>query len=126
MKVPKLGLIICNSGASNSGHLTGLIGFEIVKKLGEEKAGICSLPALVSNIPRQVSLIKEIPHIIVIDGCHNECSKKILDQMGIKYEKYINLENNFGYKKLGPFTTFKYSEDDAKRIFSNIIKIIEP
>jgi len=126
MKIPKLGLIICNSGASNSGHLTGLIAFEIVKKFGEEKVGICSLPALMNNIPRQILLVKKIPCIIVIDGCRNECSKKILDRMGINYEKYINLENDFGYKKLGPFTTFEYSENDAKRISSNITKIIEP
>ena len=53
MKVPKIGLITCNSGASNSGH-------------------------------------------------------------------------DFGYKKLGPFTTFEYSENDVKKISSNVIIIIKP
>ena len=38
MKIPKLGLIICNSGASNSGHLTGLVAFEIIKKFGESES----------------------------------------------------------------------------------------
>jgi len=126
MKIPKIGLIICNSGASNSGHLTGLVAFEIIKKFGEERVGICSLPALVNNIPRQTQLIKKISHIVVIDGCRNECSKKILDRIGIKYKRYINLENDFRYKKLGPFTTFEYSEDDVKKISSNVIKIIKP
>ena len=126
MKIPKIGLIICNSGASNSGHLTGLVAFEIIKKFGEERVGICSLPALVNNIPRQTQLIKKISHIVVIDGCRNECSKKILDRIGIGYERYINLENDFGYKKSGPFTTFEYSENDVKKISSNVIKIIKP
>jgi len=66
--------------------------------LGRKKDGICSLPALANGIPRQILLVKKIPHIIVIDGCHNECSKKILDRIGTKYERYINLENDFGYK----------------------------
>lgn len=52
MKVPKIGLIICNSGTSNSGHLTGLVAFEIIKKFGEERVGICSLPALANGVPR--------------------------------------------------------------------------
>jgi len=128
MKVPKIGLIICNSGASNSGYFTGLVAFEIVKKFGKEKVGICSLPALVNNIPRQTQLIKKIPYIIVIDGSHNECSRRILDRMGIKYERYINLEYDFGYKKLGPFTTFEYSENvefkNEKQMSSSITTIM--
>jgi len=42
MEVPKIGLVICNSGASNFGRLTGLVAFEIVKKFREEKVEICS------------------------------------------------------------------------------------
>ena len=91
-----------------------------------EKIGICSLPALVNNISRQILLVKKIPHIIVMDGCHNECSKKIVDRIGVRYERYINLENDFEYKKLGPFTTFEYSENDVKKILSNVIEIIKP
>ncbi len=125
MKIPEIGLIVCNSGASNSGHLTGIVAFEIIKKFGEGRVGICSLPALANGVPRQILLVKKIPHIIVIDGCRNECSKKILERIGIEYERYINLENDFGYKKSGPFTTFGYSENDVKKISLNIIKIIE-
>ena len=125
MKIPEIGFVICNSGSSNSGYLTGLVAFGIVKKFGEKKVGICSLPALANNIPRQTLFIKKISHIIVIDGCHNECAKRILNRIGIKYERYINLEKDFGYKKSGPFTTFEYSENDVKRISSNVIKIID-
>ena len=126
MKIPKIGLIICNSGASNSGHLTGLVAFEIIKKFGEGRVGICSLPALANGIPRQILLVKRIPHIVVIDGCRNECSRRILDRIEIGHERYINLENDFGYKKSGPFITFEYSENDVKKISSNVIKIIKP
>ncbi len=29
MKLPKISLVICNSGVSDSQHLTGLVAFEI-------------------------------------------------------------------------------------------------
>ena len=84
MKIPKIGIAICNSGASNTGTLTGLAAFDVVKK----NIGICSLPALVNKIPRQSMLVKKIERLIVIDGCHNECAKKILNSLGIKYAGY--------------------------------------
>jgi uncharacterized metal-binding protein len=52
-------------------------------------------------------LVKKIQHSIVIDGCRNECARKILNILGIKYEKYLNLEYDLQIKKLRPFTTLK-------------------
>jgi uncharacterized metal-binding protein len=122
MSTPKIGLIACNSGASNTGHLAGLAALEVVKKFGSEKVGICSLPALANNIPRQTILVKKIQHLIVIDGCRNECARKILNTLGIKYEKYLNLEYDLQINKLGPFTTLEYSEEDVEKVSSAIIK----
>jgi uncharacterized metal-binding protein len=125
MSTPKIGLVACNSSASNTGHLTGLAALEVVKKFGSEKVGICSLPALANNIPRQTILVKKIQHLIVIDGCRNECARKILNTLGIKYEKYLNLEYDLQIKKLGPFTTLEYSEEDVEKVSSAIIKKIQ-
>ena len=125
MSEPKIGLVVCNSGASNTGHLTGLAALEVIKRLGSEKVGICSLPALANNIPRQTMLVKKIEHLIVIDGCRNECSRKILNTLGIKYDKYLNIEHDLGIKKLGPFSTMNYSEDDVEKVSSAIIKKIQ-
>jgi uncharacterized metal-binding protein len=125
MSIPKIGLIVCNSGASNTGHLTGLAALEVVKKFGSEEVGICSLPALANNIPRQTMLVKKIQHLIVIDGCRNECARKILDNLGIKYEKYLNLEYDLQINKLGPFTTLEYSKEDVEKVSSAIIKRIQ-
>ncbi|RLI43424.1 hypothetical protein DRO59_01100 [Candidatus Bathyarchaeota archaeon] len=72
MKIPKIGIVICNSGASWN--------------------------LLVTRV-----------------GCHNECVKKILDSLGIKYAGY-----DLKIKKLGPFTTFKYSEEDVRHVSSAI------
>jgi uncharacterized metal-binding protein len=125
MSTPEIGLVVCNSGASNTGHLTGLAALEVVKRLGSEKVGICSLPALANNIPRQTMLVKKIEHLIVIDGCPNECAKKILNALGIGYDKYLNLEYDLGIKKLGPFSTMDYSEEDVEKVSSAIMKKIQ-
>jgi len=125
MNEPKIGLVVCNSGASNTGQLTGLAALEVVKKLGSEKVGICSLPALANNIPRQTMLVKKIEHLIVIDGCRNECARKILNTLGIRYEKYLNLEYDLGIRKVGPFSTMNYSEEDVEKVSLAIIKKIQ-
>ena len=125
MSTPKIGLVVCNSGASNTGHLTGLAALEVVRKLGSEKVGICSLPALANKIPRQTMLVKKIEHLIVIDGCPNECARKILNALGIGYDKYLNLEYDLGIKKLGPFSTMDYSEEDVEKVSSAIMEKIQ-
>ncbi|MEM2940528.1 MAG: putative zinc-binding protein [Thermoproteota archaeon] len=124
METPEIGLVVCNSGASNTGQLTGLAALEVVRKLGSDRVGICSLPALANKIPRQVMLARKIGCLIVVDGCRNECSRKILDALGIKYDKYLNLEYDLGIKKLGPFTTMNYSEDDVEKVSSAIVQKI--
>jgi len=121
---PKYGLVVCNSGASNTGHLTGLAALEVVKRLGDEKVGICSLPALANNVPRQTALVKKIEHLIVIDGCRNECSAKILKALGIAYDNYLNLDYDLGIKKLGPFSTMEYSEEHVEKATSAILRRI--
>jgi uncharacterized metal-binding protein len=125
LETPEIGLVVCNSGASNTGLLTGLAALEVVRKLGSDKIGICSLPALANKIPRQVMLVKKIKRLIVVDGCRNECSRKILDALGIKYDEYLNLENDLGIGKLGPFTTMNYSKEDVEKISLAIMKRIQ-
>lgn len=123
-KKVRIGIAACASNASNTGRLTTLISIEILKVLGDV-AGICSLPAIATNVARQTNIVKSIPTLVVIDGCHNECAKKILINAGIKPLIYINLEYNFGFKKEGPFTTFNYKESDVKAIVSSILKKIK-
>ncbi|MGB9749628.1 MAG: putative zinc-binding protein [Caldisericia bacterium] len=122
-KEVKIGIVSCASNASNTGRLTSLISIELLKALGEI-AGICSLPAIATNVPRQTHLVKSIPKLVVIDGCHQECTKNILIRVGIEPSIYINLEYDFGFKKEGPFTTFNYKESDVKGLTSKILEKI--
>jgi len=124
-KIPEIGILACFSGASNSGLLTGLAALNILKELGEDIVGICSLPSLSTRVERQIATTKRLKHLLVIDGCHNSCSKKIADGLGLKYNAYINLETSLGIKKLGPFTTLKYSEEDLDKATKAILHEIE-
>jgi uncharacterized metal-binding protein len=120
----EIGIIACASNASNTGSLTSRVALELAKMLGE-KVGICSLPAIATNVPRQTNLVKSIPILVVIDGCHNECAKKILDNVKINPSIYINLEYDLDFKKEGPFSTFNYKEDHVKSIVGYVLSKIK-
>ncbi len=116
MKTPEIGLLTCNSGSSNSGNLTGIAAKEVIKELGSDLVGICSLPALVNKIPRQVLIVKDLKHLIIVDGCRNSCAMKVADKLSLSHEAYINLENDLKIEKLGPFSTLRYSDEDVKKV----------
>jgi len=62
--LPQVGLFACFSGGSNTGSLTGLAALEVVRRLGGERVGICSLPAVLNQVPRQSALVRKIEKIV--------------------------------------------------------------
>jgi len=64
-------LFACFSGGSNTGSLTGMAALEAVKRMGSETLGICSLPAILNEVPRQSAMMQRIEKLLVVDGCHN-------------------------------------------------------
>jgi len=116
MKAPKIGLLICNSGSSNSGTLTGIGAMEVIKELSGDLVGICSLPALANQISRQVLTLKDLQHLIIVDGCRNSCAMKVASKLSLSHDAYVNLENNLKIEKLGPFSTLQYSDEDVRKV----------
>ena len=116
MKMPKIGLLTCNSGSSNSGTLTGIVAMEVLKELSGDLVGICSLPALANEIPRQVLTVKDLKHLIIVDGCRNSCAMKVAKKLSLSHDAYVNLENDLKIDKLGPFSTLQYSNEDVNKI----------
>jgi uncharacterized metal-binding protein len=115
MKVPKIGLLVCNSGSSSSGVSTGIAAMQVLQEFGSDMIGICSLPALANEIPRQVMIVKNLEHMIVVDGCANSCAKKVTEKLGLSYGAYINLEHDLHIKKQGPFSTLLHSDSEVKQ-----------
>jgi uncharacterized metal-binding protein len=116
MKIPKIGLLTCNSGSSNSGTLTGIAAMEVLKELSGDLVGICSLPALANEIPRQVLTVKDLKHLIIVDGCRNSCAMKVAKKLSLSHDAYVNLENDLKIDKLGPFSTLQYSDEDMNKV----------
>jgi len=120
--IPKIGLLVCNSGVSNTGTLTGIAALKIINEF--EDVGIFSLPALVNKAKRQLNLIEKTQYIIIIDGCRNLCAKKIAEKLSISCDVYLNLEYDLKIKKLGPFTSLQYSDEEVNRVKTVIERII--
>lgn len=78
---------------------------EVVKELGGERVGICSLSALANEIPRQVATVKNRKHLLVIDGCRNACARKVAERLSLHTDSCLNLEEDLKIGKLGPFST---------------------
>jgi uncharacterized metal-binding protein len=124
MALPEVGLFACFSGGSNSGSLTGMAALEVVRHLGSETVGICSLPAILNQVPRQSALVKQMKHLIVIDGCHNACAKLLLADKGIVPDVYLNLEENLLLTKQGPFSSLAFTDDEVKRVADAIVDAV--
>lgn len=122
--LPKVGIFACFSGASNTGSLTGMAALEVIQRLRNPNVGICSLPAILNEVPRQSAMVKNIKNIIVIDGCHNECAKKLLAKFEIEPTTYINLEADLQFKKQGPFTSLEYTETQLESVVNAILAAI--
>jgi len=123
--LPQVGLFACFSGGSNTGSLTGLAALEVVRRLGGERVGICSLPALLNQVPRQSALVKKIGKIVVIDGCHNACARQLLAGVGIEPDVYLNLEEHLGIAKSGPFTSLEFTEQEVQTVAEALIAAIQ-
>lgn len=123
--LPGIGLFACFSGASNTGSLTGLAALEVVRRLGKDQVGICSLPAILNQVPRQSALVERIGKIVVVDGCHNACARQLLAGAGIQADAYLNLEEDLGIAKEGPFTSLEFTQQEVQRVADALVALIE-
>jgi len=122
--LPQVGLFACFSGGSNAGSLAGLAALEVVRRLGGERVGICSLPAILNQVPRQSALVKKIGKIVVIDGCHNACARQLLAGVGIEPDVYLNLEQHLGIAKSGPFTSLEFTDQQVQAVADALVAAI--
>jgi uncharacterized metal-binding protein len=116
IKLPKVGLFACFSGGSNTGSLAGMAALEAVKRFGNEMVGICSLPAILNEVPRQFALVQKMEKLVVIDGCHNECARRLLAGKAIVPNVYLNLETDLHISKQGPFSSLTFTDEEVNQV----------
>jgi uncharacterized metal-binding protein len=123
--LPKVGLFACFSGGSNTGSLAGMAALEAVRRLGSENVGVCSLPAVLNQVPRQSAMVRKMETIVVLDGCHQQCARQLLDRAGIKPALYLNIETDLGIQKLGPFTSLSFSDEQVNVVTDALVAAIK-
>lgn len=95
------------------------------KKLDQEKFGLFCTSAIAAQVPKHKRSTDNAESIIVIDGCYNHCTQKILEAAGIHIDKYLNLLQDLKIAKIGPFKPFDYSKEDKQRAVDAILKMCE-
>ncbi|MGB9592732.1 MAG: putative zinc-binding protein [Anaerolineae bacterium] len=123
--LPNVGIFACFSGGSNTGSLAGMAALEVVRRLGSDQVGICSLPATLNEVPRQSALVKKIKKIVVVDGCHNACARQLLAGMGINPDVYLNLEQDLGIEKKGPFSSLGFTDSDVRAVADSLTALVQ-
>ena len=122
---PENAIFCCFGCMSSVGTLTGVAMLEAYKKLDKERYGLFCASAIAAGVPKHRKTTEKAKRIIVIDGCYNKCTKKILEKDGFKVDKYLNLLLDLKIPKIGPFKPFDYSKEDLERAVNEIIKLCE-
>ncbi len=87
-------LVISCSGAADVGYIAD----QTARKLNRNKVRKMSCLAMFATYDeQQVKNLKD-KNILLIDGCSEDCGKKILEKIGVTNYKYLRI-NDLGYEK---------------------------
>jgi uncharacterized metal-binding protein len=124
----------CFGGLSNTGITSALASLEAVKELGLAKVAIGCLAGLPVKIAPVLGKTRAAKKVITVDGCPQECARKIAEQAGIKVSKSIVLARDIKMRKKKPLNediggdlkgVMEYvSQDEVQRAKDLIVKAI--
>jgi len=123
--VPENAIFCCFGCMSSVGTLTGVAVLEAYKRLDKEKTGLFCTSAIAAGIPKYRKTTEKAKTIIVIDGCPNRCTTKILEKDEIKIDKSLNLVQDLKIPKVGPFKPFDFKQEDMDKTVEEIIELCE-
>lgn len=93
-------IFVCFGGLSNTGYITALAGMEAVRTVGLKKAAIFCLAGLPVGVSMVLAKARAARKVITVDGCANNCAKKLVEQAGLPIAKAITLAVDLGVKKV--------------------------
>lgn len=123
--VPGNALFCCFGCMSSVGTLTGVAMLEAYKRLDRDKNGLFCTSTIAAGVPKHRKTTDQAKRTIVVDGCYNRCAKKILENAGVKVDRYLNLLYDLKIPKIGPFKPFDYSKEDLEKAADAIVKLCE-
>jgi uncharacterized metal-binding protein len=109
----------CFGGLSNTGITSAMASLEAVKELGLNKVAIGCLTGLPVKIPSVIGKAKAARKVITVDGCQQECARKVAEQAGIEVSKSIVLARDISMKK-------KPLHEDIGRDIKGVMEYISP
>ena len=110
-----LNIILVCGGAANVGLIGYLAAVELTKN-GE--ARMCCITPIGAKTSSYIDISKRAKKLIIINGCQNQCAKKVAEQAGINKIDY-NLIVSDVIKKA---PTFDISDENVKLIMDKIRK----
>ena len=123
--VPENALFVCFGVMSSAGTLTGVAALEAMKKLDPKKTGLFCTSALAVDVPKHKKTTQAAKRIIVVDGCANRCTSRIVEKSGFKVDKSLNLAKDLAIEKRGPFRPFDYTPEELQKAVDAIVRICE-
>jgi uncharacterized metal-binding protein len=102
-------IFACDGAAS-----VGQVGNEVAKDLTNRGVGarMCCTAAVGAGSEVHVNIGKNAKRVIVINGCANKCTSKIMEQRGIKVDYEFTI-SEMGIKKI---PTLDFDPEDVKKI----------
>ena len=92
-------IFTCFGGFSNTGIVAALASMEAVKELGLDKVCIGCLAALPTKVASVYAKTKAAKKIITVDGCPQECSRKVVQNAGLEISKSFVLSQDIEMEK---------------------------
>ncbi len=92
-------LFVCFGGLSNTGITAALAAMEVVKELTLKKLAIGCLGGLPTGVEPVYAKTRAAKKIVTVDGCPQECARKITEQAGFRITKSIVLTRDINMKK---------------------------
>ncbi|RLI16232.1 zinc-binding protein [Candidatus Bathyarchaeota archaeon] len=112
-----LNIILACGGAANVGLIGYLAAVELTK---EGKARMCCVTPVGVKMPFYVDIAKRAKKLIVINGCQNQCAKKVAEQAGVK------IDHNFIVAEMiKKIPTFDIKDEDIKLVKDKVEKELD-
>jgi uncharacterized metal-binding protein len=107
-------IVLTCSGASDVGYICD----QVSRKLSRHKVRKMSCLALVASADQETVNDFKNKDILVIDGCTEDCGKKIMAKAGIDNYQYVRI-TDWGYEKGKTPTT----QSTIEAVYDRIVKI---
>jgi len=113
----RLKVILVCGGAAN----VGLAGYLAAVELSREgKARMCCITPIGAGMETYIDIAKRAGKLVVVNGCNNECARKVLEKVGVKPDANIVVSDFL--KKI---PTFDVSGDDLELVKRRIEEALD-